>query len=203
MPPRRAPPYRTALDLQGGRQASLRLRPPTTPPRGACMAGRTQTPQNAPPRDPSPLGGAPAGTSPAPEAQGGTPLIAGRALVGTVGHFFPDFNTWLDRLPDTRVQDACTYPTRFLAWWGLLLYLLQLGSRRQLDYDLNTDGPFVLSNLNRLAGTDLQTRPVHDTLDHFNGHVALSGWEWLRYRVVQRLLRMKALDAARLLGRPV
>jgi hypothetical protein len=90
-----------------------------------------------------------------------------------------------------------------LAWWGLLLYLLQLGARRQLDYDLNTDGPFVLPNLNRLAQTDLQTRPVHDTLDHFNGHVALSGWERLRYRMVHRLTRMKALDAARLLGRPV
>lgn len=130
-------------------------------------------------------------------------MIAGRALVQTVRHFFPDLNTWLDRLPDTRVQDACTYPTRFLAWWGLLLYVLQLGARRQLDYDLNTEAPQVLPNLNRLAQTHLTTRPVHDTLDHFLGHVALSGWEGLRQQCVQRLLRMKALDAARLLGRPV
>lgn len=121
----------------------------------------------------------------------------------TVRHFFPDFNTWLDRLPDTRVQDACTYPTRFLAWWGMLLYLLQLGSRRQLDYDLNTDGPQVLPNLNRLAQTQLDRRPVHDTLDHFLGHVTRNGWERLRHQVVQRLLRMKVLDAARLLGRAV
>ena len=106
-------------------------------------------------------------------------------------------------MPDTRVQEACTYPTRFLAWWGLLLYLLQLGSRRQLDYDLNTDGPQVLKNINRLAQTQLTTRPVHDTLDHFLGHVALTGWEWLRQQCVQRLLRMKALDAARLLGQAV
>jgi hypothetical protein len=33
--------------------------------------------------------------------------------------------------------------------------------------------------------------------------VALTGWERLREQLVQRLLRMKALDAARLLGRPV
>jgi hypothetical protein len=45
--------------------------------------------------------------------------------------------------------------------------------------------------------------PVHDTLDHFLGHVALAGWERLRTQMVQRLLRMKALDAARLLGQPV
>jgi len=124
-------------------------------------------------------------------------------LVQTVRHFFPELNAWLDRLPDTRVQEACTYPTRFLAWWGLLLYLLQLGSRRQLDFDLNTDGPGVLPNLNRLAQTQVETRPVHDTLDHFVGHVAREGWERLRDRMVQRLLRMKALDDARLLGRPV
>ena len=167
------------------------------------MAGRAQAPQGPPPRDPPPVGGPAAGTGPDAQAQGGAPLIAARALVGTVGHFLPEFNDWLDRLPDTRRRDACTYPTRFLAWWGILLYLLQLGSRRQLDYDLNTDGPFVLANVNRLARADLQTRPVHDTLDHFLGHVALAGWERLRYRVVQRLLRMKALDAARLLGRPV
>ena len=118
-------------------------------------------------------------------------------------HFFPDFNTWLDRLPDTRVPDACTYSTRFLAWWGLALYLLQLGSRRQLDFDLRDGGPQVQANLNRLAQAEQTTLPVHDTFDHFVGHVALSGWERLRDRVAQRLLRMKALDAARLQGRPV
>jgi hypothetical protein len=101
------------------------------------------------------------------------------------------------------VPEACTYPTRFLAWWGLCLYLLQLGSRRQLDYDLRDGGPPVLANLNRLAQTALTTLPVHDTLDHFVGHVQLAGWERLRDQMGQRLLRMKALDAARLLGRPV
>lgn len=121
----------------------------------------------------------------------------------TVRHFFPDFNAWLDRLPDTRIQDACTYDRRFLAWWGLHLYLLQLGSRRQLDFELRDGGPEVLKNLNRLAGTAQTTLPVHDTLDHFVGHVPLAGWEQLRTRCVQRLLRMKALDGARLLGQPV
>lgn len=121
----------------------------------------------------------------------------------TVRHFFPDFNDWLDRLPDSRVQEACTYSRRFLAWWGLALYLLQLGSRRQLDYELRDGGPQVLANLNRLAQTEQTTLPVHDTLDYFLGHVKLTGWQRLRTRVVQRLLRMKALAAARLLGRPV
>jgi hypothetical protein len=130
-------------------------------------------------------------------------VIAGRALVQTVRHFFPDFNTWLARLPDSRVAEDCTYSTCFLGWWGLSLYLLQLGSRRQLDYELRDGGPQVLANLNRLAQTEQTTLPVHDTLDYFLGHVSLAGWERLRRQAVQRLLRMKVLDAARLLGRPV
>jgi len=54
-------------------------------------------------------------------------------LVQTVRHFFPDRNQWLDRLPDSRDQDAIVYSRRFRAWWGMDLYRLQLGSRRQLD----------------------------------------------------------------------
>jgi hypothetical protein len=123
-------------------------------------------------------------------------------MVQTTRHFFPELNTWLSRLPDTRVQEACTYSTRFLAWWGMALYLFQLGSRRQLDYELR-DGTQVLANLNRLAETDQKTLPVHDTLDHFLEHVQLAAWERLRTQMVQRLLRMKALDTARLQGRPV
>ena len=68
------------------------------------------------------------------------------------------------------------------------------GSRRQLDYELRDGGPRVLANLNRLAETEQTALPEHDTL---------ASWERLRTQLVQRLLRMKALDAARLFGRPV
>jgi hypothetical protein len=54
-----------------------------------------------------------------------------------------------------------------------------------------------------LAGTEQTSLPVHDTLDHFLGHVALAGWEQVRRNMVRRLVRMKALDAARLSGRLV
>lgn len=130
-------------------------------------------------------------------------MIAAQCMLLTIGHFFPDLNRWLDRLPDTRDPDALIYETRFLAWWGLHLYLLQLGSRRQLDFDLDAFGTCVLENLNRLAGTEHETRPVHDTLDHFLEHVAPQAFANVRTKMVQRLLRMKALDAARLAGKPV
>lgn len=123
------------------------------------------------------------------------------ALVQTVRHFFPELNDWLDRLPDTRDQDAITYERRFLAWWGIALYLFQLGSRRQLDFELDAHSTCVLANFNRLAGTAHDTRPVHDTLDHFLEHSQPQAFADLRLRMVRRLMRMKTLDSARLLGK--
>lgn len=127
-------------------------------------------------------------------------MIAGQAFVQTVKHYFPELNTWLDALPDTRDPKMIVYGTRFMAWWGLWLYLGQLSSRRQLDFQLDDWGTQVLTNLNRLAETEHSTRPVNDTLDHFLEHVGAEPIAALRTQMVRRLIRMKALDSARLLG---
>jgi hypothetical protein len=127
-------------------------------------------------------------------------LKVGQVLVQTARHFFPDLNDWLQALPDTRAPDACTYETRFLAWWGILLYLFQLGSRRQLNFRLDARGTCVLANLNRLANTQQHTRPVHGTLDHFLGHVRPEAFAGLRTRMVRHLIRSKVLEPARLQG---
>jgi hypothetical protein len=103
-------------------------------------------------------------------------------------------------MPDSRFQPFVTYDKRFLIWWGLSLYLFQLGSRRQLDFDLDARGTQVLANLNRLAQTKQATRPVHKTLHHFLGHSGAAPYAWLRTQLLRRLLRMKALEAARLQG---
>jgi hypothetical protein len=120
------------------------------------MDRRTQKNQATPQGDSATQPGSGADACPPSPPPSGATLIAGRALVQTVRHFFPDFNRWLDQLPDSRDQDAIIYPRRFLGWWGIALYLLQLGSRRQLDYELRDGGPQVLNNLNRLA----ETRPA-------------------------------------------
>lgn len=103
-------------------------------------------------------------------------------------------------MPDTRDRDAITYETRFLAWTGLFLFLLQLGSRRQLDFAFDNYSDAALANLNRLAGTQQKSLPVHDTLDHFLDHVVAQAFLQVRWQMVQRLLRMRALEDARLLG---
>ena len=121
-------------------------------------------------------------------------------MVRTVRHFWPDFSRWLAELPDTRLQPLITYDRRFLAWWGLALFVFKLGSRRQLDFDLRDLSTQVLANLNRLAGTEQESLPVDGTLDHFVGHVGWSPLAALRTEMIRRLIRMKALDDARLDG---
>ena len=127
-------------------------------------------------------------------------MIAGQAFVQTVRHFFPDFNRWLDALPDSREPSLCVYETRFLTWCGLFIFLGQFGSRRRLDFELETDDTHVLENLNRLANTQHTTRPVNDTVDHLLEHVPAKEFTAIRLKMVQRLIRMKALDSSRLLG---
>jgi hypothetical protein len=106
-------------------------------------------------------------------------------------------------VPDSRFLPLVVYDKRFLIWWGISLYLFQLGSRRQLDFDLDARGTQVLNNLNRLAQTQQETRPVHDTLDHFLGHTGAAPFAELRTQMLRRLIRMRCLDAARLQGRLV
>jgi hypothetical protein len=119
-------------------------------------------------------------------------------LARTVAHFWPKFRSWLESLSDTRDQEKITYLRQFMAWQGLMLFLLKLGSRRQVRFEL--DSLEALENLNRMGGCHQQTMAHSDTLAHFLGHVPPEALANLRLRMVQRLIRMKALDDGRLLG---
>ncbi len=59
----------------------------------------------------------------------------------------------------------------------------------------------MLANLNRLADTAQESRPVNQTLEYFLEKIGSAPIARLRQRMVQRLIRMKALDEARLQGR--
>jgi len=127
----------------------------------------------------------------------------GRDFVRTIRHFWPAFSNWLRRLPDSRRQEFVVYDRAFLARWGIALFVFKVGSRRQLDFELRDLDTAVLENLNHLAGAAQETLPVHDTLNHFLSHVGPDAFRELRTRMVRRLIRMKALESSRLLGRVV
>ena len=101
---------------------------------------------------------------------------------------------------DPRFPPRVVYHKRFLLCWGLWLFLGKLGSRRALDSRFDSDGPELLANLNRLADTEQDSRPVNKTLEYFlrrSGSEPLAG---LQQQCVDRLIRMKALNRARLQG---
>ena len=84
----------------------------------------------------------------------------GRAFVKTIRHFWPGYNEHLNQLPDTRFAPFVEYHTKFLAWWGLVLFPLKLGSRRQLDFDLGDDLQPMLHNVNRRATGPVASAPT-------------------------------------------
>ena len=165
------------------------------------MGPRTSTPQGPDPRDQPVDPGPHPGPRSGPPSTTGTTLNIGAILVQTVRHFFPELNAWIDQIEDPRFLPLVVYHKRFLVWWGLSLFLFKLSSRRQLDYQFNSDGPEVLPNLNRLADTEQESRPVNQTLEYFLGKIGNSSIAGLRQRMIQRLIRMKALDESRLQGR--
>src|SRR5262249_39204885 len=116
------------------------------------MDRQPQAPQGTAGRDPCPDRRPGPHPYPGQEAQGRPALNIGPILVRTLRHFFPDFNTWLEELPDPRHPGRTRYEARFLLWTALMLFVCKLGSRRQIDYQFGEAGTQVLANLNRLAG---------------------------------------------------
>jgi hypothetical protein len=130
-------------------------------------------------------------------------LSVGPAFARTVRHFFPDFNAWLDKVPDPRCQEQVLYHRRFLLWYGVLLFAGKLGSRRQLDFKYREAGTCVLGNLNRLAQTSQDRLPCNDTLDDYLARIGTDPVADVRAGAMDRLIRMRALDAGRVQGRLV
>lgn len=99
---------------------------------------------------------------------------------------------------DTRKPSLCTYKTGFLGFMTILLFAMHLGARRLLRGELETDE--ALTNLNALSGCRQEHIAHGDTVDHFLGHVAPGEWSGVRRKMIVRLVRMRVLEKARLLG---
>ena len=105
----------------------------------------------------------------------------------------------MNRLADPRDPRRILYRQSHLIWSGILLFMMHLGSRRQLRYERLSE-QFV-ENLARLQ----QHRPEEfvadpDTLAYYAERVPVSSLEEFLAALTGRLIRMKALDPFRLLG---
>ena len=105
----------------------------------------------------------------------------------------------MNRLEDPRDSAQSTYSQAHLLWLGILLFMMHLGSRRQMRFERLAEN--FERNLARLCGQeDLETIADPDTLAYYAERTEPSGLQKLLAYITVRLIRMKALDPFRLLG---
>lgn len=117
----------------------------------------------------------------------------------TVHHFFPSFANWLKVIKDPREKGKIEYPLPNLVWVGILLFLLKVESRRQINFRFNTEE--FIRNLNLLIKADTEKMAYDGTLAYLLEKLPPEAFSHLRVKMVNRLIRMKALEKFRLLGK--
>jgi len=146
----------------------------------------------------------PAGRKPGPAPDG---TSFGRQLAGVASRCFPDMNRWLDALPDPRRQDMCVYSGPHLWWQMILTFLLRHGTRNAFDGDRNSGE--LPENLLRLCAEEwdedrLGTRRTvtcTGNTTHHASRIPVDAVAGIPLLMVRRLIQMRMLDDARLLGR--
>lgn len=105
----------------------------------------------------------------------------------------------MNRQPDPRKNKQCTYTAAHLIWSGILLFMIRLGSRRQMLWEQQA-APFAL-NVQALSGqADVETVAHPDTVAYYAAHVEPDCIKQLLASLTTRLIRSKVLDAFRLKG---
>jgi len=116
----------------------------------------------------------------------------------TIRHFFPKFRGWLRSLEDPRQANSCRYSLATMIWVGLLLFLLKRDSRRQINYDFNSER--FVRNLSFLVKKDLVRLPHGDTLGNLLADFDYWQLYNLRVQLINQLIRNKCLAKFRLNG---
>jgi len=117
----------------------------------------------------------------------------------TMYHFFPSFLNWLKVIKDPRQKSKIDYPLPVLVWVGILLFLLKVESRRQVNFRFNTEE--FIHNLNLLTKADIEKMAYDGTLAYLLEKLPPEALSHLRVKMVNRLIRMRALEKFRLLGK--
>jgi hypothetical protein len=129
------------------------------------------------------------------------------ALVKTADHFVPDLWRALASVKDPRHPLKIAYPIEMVLLVVIFLFLTKLGSRRNVKFKLGT--PAFAANLQAL-GNEFYPKawppfpdcvPHGDTLNHLLKGVPPWEFHVLRRILIRSLIRKRALESFRLLGR--
>jgi hypothetical protein len=121
-----------------------------------------------------------------------------KCLLVTVQHFFGGFRRLFRNVTDPRHPVYTTYPLPSVLTTGLLLFLLRLGARRQVNLMLRQNGP---SSAKFQAVFDVETCPHGDTIDETYKRLDVAEMQDVVSGTVETLIRQKVLYPYRLCGR--
>lgn len=117
---------------------------------------------------------------------------------GTVKHFFGGWGKIFGKVSDPRAENLLTYPLSSLLFSGTLMYLLRLGSRRQINFEFRDN-----ENVEEKFGSlwDIDEVPHGDTLNYAFKNIAVDEIQEVVCQLVDALIRKKVLDRWRLFGK--
>jgi len=121
-----------------------------------------------------------------------------QSLLVTVQHFFGGFQRLFAHVTDPRHPAFITYPLASVLTAGVLMFLLRLGARRQLNLMLRQNGP---SSAKFDALFHVASCPHGDTLDETCKRLQVLQVQDVVTGAVETLMRKKVLDRYRLRGR--
>ncbi len=121
-----------------------------------------------------------------------------RILLVTAQHFFGGFERLFGNVTDPRHPVYITYPLPSVLATGMLLFLLRLGARRQVNLMLRQNGP---SSAKFQALFNIKTCPHGDTLDQTYKRLEVPQVQEVVTGTVETLIRKKVLYRYRLRGR--
>ena len=119
-------------------------------------------------------------------------------LYKTVKHFFPEFRKWLKNTKDPRNKNSIEYTSKVMIWLGILMFMLKLGTRRQINFEFNSKE--FKNNLSMLVKERLENIPHDTTLAYYAQEVETIEITKIITKMINRLIRMKALSSCKLYG---
>jgi hypothetical protein len=120
-----------------------------------------------------------------------------KAYIVTVQHFFGGFKRLFQGVTDPRHPAYITYPLSAVMSTGVLLFLLRLGARRQVNHLLRGNGPSA-AKYGALFG--VEGCPHGDTLNYLCARLDVAEVQEVVTRMTDTLIRCKVLYPYRLLG---
>jgi len=114
----------------------------------------------------------------------------------TQHRFVPKLSKWIALIEDPRQKNKIKYNIEHLLWIGIFLFLMKLGSRRQINFQFQTEE--FKENLNLLSKGKAVRVADHGTLENLLKQLPVEFLCWLKQQIIKRLIRMRALEKYRL-----